>query len=80
MHTEFEKASGVSFGNGTEKVKGIILESRNVAEYAIKKMFKGKGVIVPGFFMKAGVFGRRILSDKLLAKALYAVQSKKIVK
>ena len=80
VHTEFEKASGVSFGNGTEKVKGIILESRNVAEYAIKKMFKGKGVIVPGFFMKMGVFGRRILSDKMLAKALYAVQSKKIVK
>ena len=80
VHTGFEKASGVSFGNGTEKVKGIILESRSVAEYAIKKMFKGKNVIVPGFFMKAGVFSRRILSDKLLAKALYAVQSKKIVK
>ena len=80
VHTEFEKASGVSFGNGTEKVKGIILESRPVAEYAIKKMFKGKGVIVPGFFMKAGVFSRRILSDKFLAKVLYTVQSKKIIK
>ncbi len=80
VHTEFEQASGVSFGNGTEKVKGIILESRPVADYAIKKMFSGKEVIVPGFFMKAGVFSRHFLSDKVLAKALYTIQSKKIIK
>ena len=80
VHTEFEKAAGVSFGEGTEKVKGIILESRPVAEYAIKKLFKGKGVIVPGFLMKAGVFSRRFLSENLLAKVLYLVQSKKMKK
>lgn len=78
VHTGFEKASGVSFGNGTEKARGIILESRPVAEYAIKKMFAGKEVIVPGFLMKAAVFARHFLSDKMLAKALYFIQSKKM--
>ena len=80
VHTGFEEASGVSFGSGTEKMKGMILESRPVAVYAIKKMLSGKEVIVPGFLMKAGVFMRRVLSDKMLAKALYFVQSKKMVK
>ena len=78
VHTGFEKASGVSFGNGSEKARGMILESRPVAEYAIKKMFAGKEVIVPGFLMKVGVFSRHILSDKMLAKALYFIQSKKM--
>lgn len=78
VHTGFEKASGVSFGNGTEKARGMILESRPVAEYAIKKMFAGKEVIVPGFLMKAAVFARHFLSDKMLAKALYFIQSKKM--
>lgn len=79
VHTGFEEASGVSFGSGTEKMKGMILESRPVAEYAIKKMFSGKEVIVPGFLMKAGVFMRHFLSDKALAKALYFIQSKKMI-
>ena len=78
VHTGFEKASGVSFGNGSEKARGMILESRPVAEYAIKKMFAGKEVIVPGFLMKAAVFARHFLSDKMLAKALYFIQSKKM--
>lgn len=80
VHTEFEEASGVSFGKGTEKARGMILESRPVAEYAIKKMLSGKEVIIPGFLMKTGVFMRRILSDKLLSKALYFIQSKKMIK
>ncbi len=79
VHTGFEKASGVSFGKGTEKTKGIILESEAVAEYAIRKMLSGKEVIVPGFLMKVGVFMRHILSDKMLAKALYFIQSKKMI-
>ncbi len=78
VHTGFEKAAGVSFGTGSEKMKGMILESRPVAEYAIKKMFSGKEVIIPGFLMKAGVFMRHFLSDKALAKALYFIQSKKM--
>ena len=73
VHTEFADVAKVSFG----KASGVILESRYVAEYAIKKMLKGKEVIIPGFVSKAAVFARHFLSDKALAKAVYFVQSKK---
>ncbi len=76
VHTEFADVAKVSFG----KASGIILESRFVAEYAIKKMLKGKEIIIPGVVSKAAVFARRFLSDKALAKAVYFVQSKKFVK
>lgn len=73
VHTEFAEVAKVSFG----KASGIILESRFVAEYAIKKMLKGKEVIIPGFVSKLAVFARHFVSDKFLAKAVYFVQSKK---
>ena len=57
----------------------IVLESDKVAKYAIKKMFKNKTVIVPGFIMKIAVFMRHILPDCLLAKAVYMIQNKKFV-
>lgn len=81
VSTEFEQVANVSFGEGLEKGKGaIILESMDVAKYAIKKMLCGKQVIIPGALMKAGVFMRHFLSDKLLAKILYKIQSSKIIK
>ena len=81
VHTEFEDAANVSFGTGTEKMgKGMILESKFVAEYAIKKLLKGKLIIVPGKLMKLAAFSRHIVSEKFLAKCLYFVQSKKMVK
>ena len=73
VHTEFADVAKVSFG----KASGIILESRYVAEYAIKKMLRGKEVIIPGFIMKAAIFARHFVSDKFLAKAVYFIQSKK---
>ncbi len=80
VHTEFGKIAKVNFGNGTEKIgKLVVLTSRDVAEYAIKKMFAGKPVIVPGFVMKIAVQLRRIFSDKMLAKIVYLIQSKKCV-
>ncbi len=80
VHTEFGAVAKVSFGNGTEKGGNLIaLESRNVAEYAIEKMFKGKQVIVPGAVMKIAVFLRRILPDKMMARAVYFIQNKKCV-
>ncbi len=81
VHTEFEEMANVSFGNGKEKIsKLVILESRPVAEYAIKKMFSGKEVIVPGALMKVAVFCRRIVPDKFLSKIMYFVQGKKMQK
>ena len=81
VHTEFEKVAGVSFGNGNEKAaKCVILESRNVAEYAIKKMFSGKTVIVPGTLMKIAVFFRRIISENMMSGIIYGIQHKKFIK
>ena len=78
VHTEFGKVAKVNFGS-SDKNKKIVLTSRDVAEYAIKKMLSGKEVIVPGTAMKIAVFLRHLLSDKLLAKIVYLIQSKKCV-
>lgn len=74
VSTEFGQVANVSFGI---KGKGISLESMDVARYAIDKMFKRKQVIVPGSMMKTAVFLRHILSDKILARAVYNIQHKK---
>ena len=80
VHTEFGDVAQVSFGTGTEKAgKKVIITSRDVAEYAIKKMFAKKQVIIPGFLMRVAASLRQILSDKMLAKAAYMIQSKKCV-
>jgi len=80
VHTEFSEVAKVNFGSGSEKMGNIIvLKSDKVAKYAIKKMFKNKTVIVPGFIMKVAVFMRHILPDCLLAKAVYMIQNKKFV-
>lgn len=81
VHTEFENVANVSFGTGNEKMgRGMIMESKFVAEYAVKKFLKGKLVIIPGKLMKLAAFSRRLISEKLMAKCLYFVQSKKMVK
>ncbi len=81
VKTEFEDVAGVSFGRGDEKGRDLIIADKTyVANYAIDKMFKGKLIIVPGKLMKAGVFLRRILSEKMLLKLLFLLQSKKFVK
>ena len=80
VHTEFGEIAKVSFGTGTEKAgKKIIITSRDVAEYAIKKMFSEKVVIIPGLLMKIAASLRHILSDKMLAKTAYLIQSKKCI-
>lgn len=80
VHTEFGKVARVNFGNGTSKAgKKVVLTSQDVAEYAIKKMFAKKQVIIPGGLMKLAVALRHLLSDKALAKIVYLIQSKKCV-
>lgn len=80
-HTEFADVANASFGTGKEKqfIK-IVLDSFEVAEYAINKMFAGKQVIVPGWPMRIAAFARHILPDKLIAKVVYTIQSKKFIK
>ncbi|MBR6728571.1 MAG: SDR family NAD(P)-dependent oxidoreductase [Clostridia bacterium] len=80
VHTEFGKVAGVQFGTGKEKAtEAVVLSSRPVAQYAVKKTLAGKGVIIPGFLMKIAVFLRHFLSDKLLARIVYTLQSKKCI-
>ena len=80
VKTGFEDVAKVSFGTGKEKGRGLVIgDKRKVSEYAIKNMFKGKLIIVPGFLMKIAIFFRRVLSEKMLCKILYYVQSKKFI-
>lgn len=70
VNTEFNKVAKVSF-----QLKG--LESRDVAEYAVKKMFYRKMVIIPGITMKLSKFFTRFIPDSILLKVAYHIQNKK---
>ncbi|MBQ7793728.1 MAG: SDR family oxidoreductase [Clostridia bacterium] len=74
VHTEFGSVARVNFGKPNN---GITLNCAEVAEYAIRKMFDGKSVIIPGKLMKIAAFLRRLLPDKLLAKIAYTIQFNK---
>lgn len=65
--TEFNNRAGVRF-----MISG--LSSKFVAQYALKKMFKGKLLIFPGVVVKAGVFLQRLIPTKLLLKICYFLQ------
>lgn len=80
VHTEFGKVANVRFGSGNEKgTKKIVFTSRVVAEYAVKKMLSGKQIIIPGTVMKIAAFLRHVLPDKVLAAAVYRIQSRKCI-
>ncbi len=68
--TEFDRRAGVKSPLGG-------LSSKKVADYAIKKMLKGKLHIIPGFTVKAGVFFQRFIPSKLLLKICYSTQNRK---
>lgn len=70
VDTEFNKVANVEFA-----LKG--LDSYDVAEYAIKKMFQKKLVIIPSFKMKCAVAFSKIIPRKLLLKIVYRIQRKK---
>ncbi len=73
VDTNFNEVAGVKFS-----IKP--LSSKYVSQYAIKKMFKKKLIIIPGLKMKVSVFFTRFLSTKTLAKITYRIQRKKIEK
>lgn len=70
VNTEFNQTAGVQFG-----LHG--LSSEAVAAYAVKKMFAGKTVIVPGAVMKGARFFSKLLPDGLVAKMAYGFQNSK---
>lgn len=70
VDTNFNKVAGVKF-----EMKG--LESYEVADYTIKKMFQNKHTIVPGFQMKCAIIGTRFLPRKTVTKIAAKFQHKK---
>lgn len=70
VNTEFNKVANVEFALKS-------MSSMKVAEYAIKKMFKRKLIIVPGIKMKLSIFFMRFVPRKLLLKIAYRLQSRK---
>ncbi len=70
VHTEFDSVAQVKFS-----VKG--LNSGDVADYALKKMFAGKLVIVPGALMKTARFFARLSPDRLILRFAYRMQKRK---
>lgn len=70
VDTEFNQTAGVSFNLKS-------LTAKDVAEYAISKMFKGKLLIIPGLIIRMGVFFQRFVPTKLLLKISYNIQKSK---
>ena len=70
VSTEFNKVANVKFSLKE-------LSSYDVAEYAIKKMFQKKTVIIPGFSMKSAIFFSRFMPRKSLYKMAYKIQHSK---
>ena len=70
VETNFNKRANVKF-NLEE------LSARYVARYAIKKMFKKKLIIIPGFSVRMGLFFSRFLPTKIALKIVYKIQERK---
>lgn len=73
VNTEFNKVANVTFGMKA-------LEADDVVKYTIRKMFKKKMIIIPGFSNKLVYIFRRFLPIKALNKMVYKIQKKKEVK
>lgn len=71
VDTNFNNVAGCEF-----KIKS--LSSDYVACYAIKKMFKGKLLIIPGFSIKMIYIFGRLLPNKLKLRLTYNIQHRKI--
>lgn len=70
VDTEFNDVADVRFSIG-----GI--SSKYASEYALKKMFARKILIVPGFTIRAGTFFSRFVPTRLLLRISYNIQHKK---
>lgn len=55
-------------------------DSQNVADFAIKKLLRGKFYIVPGLDVKLAIFFSHFVSSSFVAKITYMVQKRKLEK
>ena len=70
VDTEFSDVAGVNFGVGA-------ISAKYATEYALRKMFKNKTVIVPSFIIKVTRFLSKISPDSVSAKFTYRIQKAK---
>ena len=70
VNTEFNDVAKVRFA-----VKGI--SSEDCARIAVDGVLKGKLIIVPSALLKAGLFFKHFVSEKMLLKLAYNFQRKK---
>jgi short-subunit dehydrogenase len=68
VDTEFNNRAGVNF-----MISGHT--GKFVADYALKKMFKKKLLILPGWLIKTGAFFQRLVPTKLLLRICYMLQT-----
>lgn len=70
VDTLFNKRAGVSFAMKP-------LTSTYTAKYAIRKMFSGKTVIIPGIMGKLSALSSRFAPDRIIADVCYEIQKNK---
>lgn len=70
VKTDFSKRAKCDFNMAA-------LEPSYVVDYAIRKMFKNKLIIIPGRFMKIVVFLSRFIPVKLVLKIYHKIQKRK---
>jgi hypothetical protein len=70
VKTNFNRRAGARF-------RSVGLESRAVAVYALKHMFRGRQVIIPGWTIRLARFVIRLVPDAWLLRLIYAVQKTK---
>ncbi len=71
VDTNFNNVAGVKFNLSS-------LSSEKVAKYAVKKMFKNKFLIIPGFKIKVVKLFTKIIPDNIIAQFVYHMQEKKV--
>ncbi len=71
VDTNFNKVANVKFHMREAN-------STNVAEYAVKKLEKGKFYIIPGINVKIAKIGAKLTPTNLMSKIIYRVQKRKI--
>lgn len=72
VDTNFNNNAGIKFS-------ALTISSYKVANYALKKMFKKKIVIVPGMYMKLSIFFVRFIPHCILIKIAYFIQRRKSI-
>ena len=70
VRTEFNRVAGGKFNIDSS-------QSKKVAKLAIDKTLKNKLIIVPGLFVKLGLFFNRFIPWKLSLRIMYSIQERK---